>query len=74
MQLNPLNLILKWNIVSFEDFQILTIELHNRINMLDSKLCLTHDSQKNYKIRQIAWITNTIEEDIAKLEEMFWPT
>ena len=42
--------------------------------MLDSKINLSHDSLKNYKLRQIAWITNTIEEDKSKLEEMFWPT
>ena len=45
--------------------------------MLDSKLNLDHldmKSNKNYKIRQMAWITNTIEDDNKILEEMFWPT
>ena len=41
--------------------------------MLSGKLTLNHDSVKNEKLRQIAWITNTIE-DKDKLEEMFWPT
>ena len=73
MNLNPINLYVKWTIVQFEDFQILTIELHNRINMLSSKLNLYQDSEKNEKLRQIAYITNTIE-DKSKLEELFWPT
>ena len=45
--LNPLNLLIKWTIVSFEDFQILLIELHSRINMLSGQLVLNHDSDKN---------------------------
>ena len=72
--LNFVNLYVKWTIVSFEDFQILTIELHKRINMLSGKLNLYHDSVKNEKLRQIALITSTIEEDKSILEEMFWPT
>ena len=74
MLYNPLLIIVKWNLVSFEDFQILTIELHRRINMLDGKLNLNHNSKKNEKIRQMAWITNTVEDDKQKLEEMFWST
>ena len=42
--------------------------------MLSGKLTLCHDSVKNMKLRQIAWITNTIEDDKEILEEMFWPT
>ena len=42
--------------------------------MLSGKLNLFHDSKKNEKLRQIAWITNTVEDDPKKLEEMFWPT
>ena len=61
--INPINLYVKWTIVNFEDFQILLIELHRRINMLSSKLNLYHDSVKNEKLRQIAYITNTVEED-----------
>ena len=50
------------------------MELHRRIDMLSGKLNLYQDSEKNEKIRQMAWITNTMEEDPKKLEEMFWPT
>ena len=74
MYINPLNLWIKWTIVSFEDFQILLIELHNRRNMMSGQLNLTHDTVKNQKIRQMAWITSTIEDDYATLEDMFWPT
>ena len=42
--------------------------------MLSGKLNLYHDSEKNMKLKQIAWITNTVEDDLKKLEEMFWPT
>ena len=42
--------------------------------MLSGKLNIYHDSDKNQKIRQIAYITNTIEDDPKILEEMFWPT
>ena len=72
--INPLNIYLKWTLISFEDFQILTIELQRRLNMLSGTLTLKHNSDKNQKIRQMAWITNTIEDDRNKLEEMFWPT
>ena len=64
---------MKWTIVSFEDFQILTVELQNRINMLSGKLNLYQDSVKNETLRQIAYITNTIQ-DKQYLEEHFWPT
>ena len=50
------------------------MELHRRINMLSGKLNLHHDRDKNQKIRQMAWITNTVEDDPEILEEMFWPT
>ena len=72
--LNPINLWLKWTVVSFEDFQILTMELHRRIDMLSGKLNINHNSEKNQKLRQIAWLTNTIEDDPEILEEMLWPT
>ena len=72
--LNPINLYVKWTIVSFEDFQILLIEQNRRINILSSKLIFNHDRVKNEKLRQIAFITSTIEDDKQKLEEMFWPT
>ena len=72
--LNPINLWLKWTVVSFEDFQVLLMELHRRIDMLSAKLTINHDSAKNQKIRQMAWITNTVEDDMEILEEMFWPT
>ena len=42
--------------------------------MLSSRLHIYHDSEKNQKLRQMAWITNTIEDDPQVLEEMFWPT
>ena len=42
--------------------------------MLSGKLKVSHNSSKNYKIRQIAWITNTLDLSKAELEEMFWPT
>ena len=42
--------------------------------MLSGKLNLYHDSEKNKKIRQMAWITSTVEDDPVILEEMFWPT
>ena len=42
--------------------------------MLSGKLNLYHDSEKNEKLRQIAYITNTVEDDPKKLEEMLWPT
>ena len=42
--------------------------------MLSGKLNLYQDSEKNEKLRQMAWITNTMEEDPKKLEEMLWPT
>ena len=42
--------------------------------MLSGKLNLYQDSKKNEKLRQIAWITNTVEDDPKILEEMFWPT
>ena len=42
--------------------------------MLSGKLNLYQDSEKNKKLRQIAWITNTVEDDPKKLEEMLWPT
>ena len=42
--------------------------------MLSGRLNFYQDSEKNQKIRQIAWITNTTEDDPKKLEEMFWPT
>ena len=60
---NPINLLIKWTIVSFEDFQILLIELHSRINMLSSQLVINHDSEKNQMLRQMAWITSTTEVD-----------
>ena len=41
--------------------------------MLSGKINLYHDSKKNEKLRQIARITSTVEDDIKKLEEMFWP-
>ena len=50
------------------------MELHRRINMLSGKLNLYQDSEKNKKIRMMAWITNTVEDDPVILEEMFWPT
>ena len=42
--------------------------------MVSAKLNINHDSNKNQKIRQMAWITNTVEDDPKILEEMFWPT
>ena len=42
--------------------------------MLDGKLNVKHKSNKNYKVRQLAYITSTIEDDNEKLFEMFWPT
>ena len=50
------------------------MELHRRIDMLSGKLNLYQDSEKNKKLRQIAWITSTEEDDPKILEEMFWPT
>ena len=41
--------------------------------MLSGKLNIYHDSVKNEKLRQIAWITNTIE-DKEIIEQMFWPS
>ena len=42
--------------------------------MLSGKLNIYHNSEKNMKIKQMAWITNTEEDDPKILEEMFWPT
>ena len=50
------------------------MELHRRIDMLSGKINVYQNSKKNEKLRQIAWITNTVEDDPKKLEEMFWPT
>ena len=50
------------------------MELHRRIDMLSGKLNLYQDTEKNKKLRQIAWLTNTVEDDPKKLEEMFLPT
>ena len=50
------------------------MELHRRIDMLSGKLNMYQDSEKKEKIRQMAWITNTLEDDPQILEEMFWPT
>ena len=50
------------------------MELHRRIDMLSGILNLYQDSKKNEKLRQIAWLTNSVEDDLKKLEEMFWPS
>ena len=42
--------------------------------MLSGKLNIYHNSEKNMKIKQMAWITNTLEDVPKILEEMFWPT
>ena len=43
--------------------------------MFNFKVTVKHvDTDKNNKIRVMAWITNTVEDDKDKLEEMFWPT
>ena len=70
---NPFNLLLKWTLINFDDFQILTIELQRRVNMLSGKLNLYWNSDKNQKIKFIKWITCETEESFDKLEEMFIP-
>ena len=70
---NPINLLLKWTIIEFDDFQILTIELQKRINMYSGKLNVYWNSDKNQKIKLYKWITCETEESYDQLEEMFLP-
>ena len=64
---------LKWTLIEFNDFQILTIELQRRINMLSGKLNIYWNSDKNQKIKLYKWITCETEESVNLLEEMFIP-
>ena len=62
---------LKFVIISFEDFQKVTINLHKCVNMLDAKINVHWDTKKNNQIRLFKWITCETDSDKSNLEERF---
>ena len=59
--------------IKFEDFQLVTITLHQYINMLDGKFNIHWDIGKKQQIRLSKWITCETDSDEEQLEERFIP-
>ena len=62
---------LKTLIISFEDFQKVTINLHKCINMLDAKINVHWSTKKNNQLRLLTWITCETDSDKDYLEDRF---
>ena len=76
LHLNPINLILKFFIVKFEIFTSLAINIQKFVNHINPQYSIPKlsNTEENKKLRMIAWITSTEEDDKDKLREMFLPT
>ena len=62
---------LKMTMINFEDFQRVTITLHQYINMLDGKFNIHWKQGKKEQIRLSKWITCETDSDEEGLESRF---
>ena len=60
--------------VQLEDFQRVTINLHQHINMLDGKFNIYWKRGEKQKVRIIKWITCDTESDEDELANKYLPT
>ena len=77
LHFNPVNLILKYMIINFENFTQCLILVHKFINQHNCEFWANPitNQDKNNKLRWYCFVTNeTDTEDKARLEEKFIPT
>ena len=75
LHFNPINLILKYIIITFEDFTYCLIRVHKFINEHTCEFNPRINPTLNNKLRWYCFITNEIEtDDKAILAEKFIPT
>ena len=75
LHFNPLNLVLKYMIINFENFTQCLILVHKFINEHNCEFNPIIKPEINNQLRWYCFITNeTDTEDKARLEEKFFPT